>query len=60
MLTPSRLPYTGEGFQGEKILAFTAVVLTIVSSIMIIHLTSLQKKHTKMQMEDLKSKNGEK
>lgn len=59
MLTPPKLPYTGEGFQGEKWLAFTAVALTIASSILLIHLSLLQRKHTLLQIEDFKKKNGE-
>lgn len=45
--------YTGEGFQGEKLLAFTAVLMTIVSSAVLIHLSILQRKHVQMQMKDL-------
>lgn len=45
--------YTGEGFRGEKLLAFTAVIMTIISSAALIHLTFLQRKHVKMQMKNL-------
>lgn len=38
---------TGEGFVGEKILAFSAVVLTIVSSALLIRLTMMQHEHMK-------------
>lgn len=58
MLTPPRVPYTGEGFRGERVLALTAVVMTIVSSALLIHLSILQREHTKMQMDELKKKNG--
>jgi hypothetical protein len=57
--TPTKLPYTGEGFRGEKWLSVAAIVLTVVSSVMLIHLTLLQREHVKMQMADLKKKNGE-
>lgn len=57
-MIPPRVTYTGEGFKGEKILAVTAVILTIVSSAMLIHLTLLQRNHVKMQMDELKKKNG--
>lgn len=57
--TPSKLPYTGEGFKGEKFLSFAAVALTVISSIMLIHLSLLQKEHVKMQLADLKKKNGD-
>jgi len=56
--TPTKLPYTGQGFKGERFLSVAAVVLTVVSSIMLIHLTSLQREHVRMQMADLKKKNG--
>jgi hypothetical protein len=58
MHTP-RVPqpaYTGEGFKGEKWLAVTAVIITIVSSAMLIHLTGLQRQHTRMQIAELKRK----
>lgn len=59
MRTPTKLPYTGEGFRGEKWLSVAAIILTVVSSAMLIHLTLLQREHVKMQMADLKKKNGE-
>jgi hypothetical protein len=47
--------YTGEGFQGEKILAVTAVLMTIISSAVLIHLSMLQRKHVRMQMEQIEN-----
>jgi len=57
-LKQSRVGYTGEGFKGEKFLAITAVVLTIISSALLIHLSLLQRNHVKMQIDELKKKNG--
>jgi hypothetical protein len=51
--------YTGEGFKNEKLLALTAVVFTIVSSLFLMNLTLLQRKHVKLQIKDLE-KNGNK
>ncbi len=47
--------YTGEGFKNEKMLAVAAAAFTIVSSILLIQLSILQKKHIQMQMEHLKN-----
>jgi len=47
--------YTGEGFKGEKILAVTAVLMTIISSAVLIHLSMLQRKHVRMQMEQIEN-----
>jgi hypothetical protein len=47
--------YTGEGFKNEKLLAVTAAAFTIVSSILLIQLSILQKRHIQMQMEHLKN-----
>ena len=44
--------FTGQGFQGEKILAVTAVILTIVSTILLIKVTTLQHKQIKAQMAE--------
>lgn len=52
-------PYTGEGFKGEKILSIAGIILSVVASVMLIHLTSLQREHVRMQLADLKKKNGE-
>lgn len=59
--------YTGEGFKGERVLAVTAVVLTIVSSALLIHLSLLQRRQIKEEMainrkkrEEEAKKNGEK
>jgi hypothetical protein len=53
-----RLPYTGEGFKGERVLAIAATLLTIASAALLIHLSLLQRKHTKMQINELEKKNG--
>ena len=45
---------TGEGFKGERALAITAVVLTIVSTLMLIDLTIRQRNHLKLEVEKLK------
>ena len=58
MITPPRVPFTGEGFRGERILTITAVIMTIVSSALLIHLSTLQREHTRLQMDELKKKNG--
>lgn len=51
--------YTGEGFKGEKALAITAVCLTIASSILLIHLSLLQRKQIKEEMALAKKKHDE-
>jgi hypothetical protein len=57
MLQPIRpYNYTGQGFQGERALAVTAVVLTIVSTLLLIDLTLTQKKHLN---NEIKKKNGQ-
>jgi hypothetical protein len=60
-LNTPRLPYTGEGFRGEQFLAITAVGLTIVSSILLIRLSILQREQIKMEMAEaaLKKKEDE-
>lgn len=58
MTRPTQLPYTGEGFRGERLLSILAISLTVLSSALLIHLSLLQKKHVKMQMDELKKKNG--
>ncbi len=50
--------YTGEGFRNEKLLAIAAATFTIISSILIIQLSQLQKKHIQMQMDELNKKNA--
>lgn len=55
-LIPQRVPFTGEGFKGEKFLAITSVILTIVSSALLIHLAWIQREHTLMQMNEMKNK----
>jgi hypothetical protein len=45
--------YTGEGFKNEKLLAVSAAVFTIISSILLIKLSLLQQKHIKMQMDNM-------
>lgn len=49
-LNPSPINYTGEGFKGERVLAITAVCLTIISSALLIHLSLLQRKQIKEEM----------
>jgi hypothetical protein len=49
--------YTGEGFRGEKLFALTAVMMTIISSALLIHLSMLQKKHTELQIDRLENGN---
>ncbi len=49
--------FTGQGFKNERLLAVTGVVLSIVASVLLINLTVLQRKQTKLEMEVLKSKN---
>ena len=48
--------YNGEGFKGEKILAICAVVFTIISSILLIELSILQRKQTKIELDLLNKK----
>jgi hypothetical protein len=50
--------YTGEGFKNEKLLAISAAAFTIISSILLIQLSILQKRHIKMQMDRME--NGQK
>jgi hypothetical protein len=50
--------YTGEGFKNEKLLAVMAAAFTIVSSILLIQLSMLQKRHLKMQIDQIE--NGKK
>lgn len=57
--TPQINNYTGEGFKGEKLLAITAVCLTIVSSALLIHLSLLQRKQIKEEMALNKKKREE-
>jgi hypothetical protein len=45
--------YTGEGFRNEKMLALVAAAFTIVSSVFLIQLTLLQRKHIEMQMKEM-------
>ncbi len=52
--------FTGEGFKGEKLLSVLSVVLTIVSAGMLIHLTFLQKKQTRLQLAKLQVKDENK
>jgi len=51
--------YTGEGFKGEKVLAITAVCLTIASSILLIHLSLLQRRQIKQEMDITERKKRE-
>jgi hypothetical protein len=45
---------TGEGFKGERVLAITAVALTILSTLMLIDLTIKQRNHLKLTTDKLK------
>lgn len=60
MLQPIRtIPnYTGQGFQGERALAVTAVVLTIVSTLLLIDLTLTQKKHLNNEIKKANENNN--
>lgn len=58
MLVKQPISYTGEGFKGEKLLATTAVLLTIASTVLLISLTLKQHKQTELELEELKKKNG--
>ena len=51
--------YTGEGFKGEKLLSFMAVGLTIISTILLIHVTLLQKQQIHLELEALNKKKEE-
>lgn len=44
--------YTGEGFKGEKLLSIVALGLTIISTVILIDLTIMQRKHTKLELEE--------
>lgn len=63
-ITPLNNPslnYTGEGFKGERLLSLMALGLTIVSTIILIDLTIMQRKNTKMELEEaLQRKNNNK
>ena len=48
--------FTGEGFKGEKALAVFAVVLTIISTGLLIHVTLLQRTQIKLELEALEKK----
>ncbi len=58
MIHPPKVPYTGEGFKGERLLTIASLVITIIASITLINLTKLQREHTKLQMDEYKKKNG--
>ena len=58
MLVKQPISYTGEGFKGEKLLATTAVLLTIASTVLLISLTLKQHKQTELELKELKKKNG--
>jgi len=55
---PRNFNYTGEGFSGEKLLAVAGLLLTIVSTVLLIDLTVKQRHQTKMELDELKKKNG--
>lgn len=48
--------FTGEGFKGERLLAIIVAVTTIVSTLMLIELTIMQREHTKLQLDEAKKK----
>lgn len=50
--------YTGEGFKGEKMLSLMAVGLTIFSTVLLIELTMMQRKKTKMELDEALKKNN--
>lgn len=50
------LVYTGEGFKGEKLLAFSALALSIISSAVLINLSLKQKRHALLQLEEAEAK----
>lgn len=50
--------YTGEGFTGERLLAVTGLLLTVISTVLLIDLTLKQRKHTKMEMDEFQKKKG--
>lgn len=52
------LTYTGEGFTGERLLAVTGLLLTVISTVLLIDLTLKQRNQTKLELEELKKKNG--
>ncbi len=52
--------YTGEGFKGERLLGVTALLLSVVSTILLIDLAIYQRKHTKMSIEEIEKRNGNK
>ncbi len=51
--------YTGEGFKGEKVLAIAATVLTIASTLLLIHLCFIQREQLTLEIEALKNKKAE-
>lgn len=51
LVSPPRT-FTGEGFKGEKTLAIIAVVLTIASTILLIHVTILQRKQILLEIAE--------
>ena len=52
--------YTGEGFKGEKTLAFITIGLTIVSTLLLIHVSLLQRRQLKNEIaESERKKNGQ-
>jgi hypothetical protein len=57
MINRQPIIYTGEGFRGERLLATTAVLLTIVSTVLLIKLTIKQHQQTDLALKELKRKN---
>jgi heme exporter protein D len=49
------------GFRGERALVFCSLALGIISTVLLIELTIMQRKHTKMELEekDRKAKEAE-
>jgi hypothetical protein len=54
MIRPIPNNFTGQGFKGERALAVTAVLLTIVSTLLLIDLTLTQKRHLNNEMKNNK------
>ncbi|MBK7362951.1 MAG: hypothetical protein IPJ01_11705 [Micavibrio sp.] len=50
--------YTSEAFKGQKLLTAGVLLLTVVSTLLLIDLAIAQKKHIKMQLDELNKKNG--
>jgi hypothetical protein len=58
IITPQMQPasYTGEGFPGERLLAVTALLLGVFSTVMIIKVTFMQHEISKYELEKIRLK----